>query len=77
MAKREQLTVTELVLGNATIFSNPANTAPGTQTVFKNRAFKVGDMAISASPVTATAAIWFCTVAGVGTASTWKSLTIS
>ena len=77
MAKRESLTVTEIVLGNQTIISNPANTAPSAQTVFANRKFNKGDIAVSAAPAASTAAVWFCVTAGVGAASVWKSLTLS
>jgi hypothetical protein len=78
MAKREQLTVGEIVLpGGQSIIQNPANTAPSAQAVFARRAFMKGDVAISASPAASTAAIWMCVTAGVGASSVWKSLTLS
>lgn len=81
MSFRELLTIGELVgPSGQTIFFNPANTAPSAQAApspFATRAFKKGDIALSTAPAASTAAVWFCVTAGVGSASAWKSLTLS
>jgi len=78
MAKREQLTVGEIILpGGQSMIQNPANTAPSAQAVFSRRSFVKGDVAISAAPAASTAAIWFCVTAGVGASSVWKSISLA